>query len=168
MAERSIKAGYMKDALKYLQIAHEADPGDFAVMLKLGWAHNMFRSDKVAIRWFDLARRSPDPKLAAQASEAYENLRPSFALVRFSAWWFPMYSSRWKDIFSYGQVKTELRIGPVRPYASVRFVGDTRGKTGGPLPQYLSESAFIVAAGSTSVHGMACFFGARPARPWDT
>src|SRR5208283_6065381 len=28
MAERSIKAGYMKDALKYLQVAHEDDPGD--------------------------------------------------------------------------------------------------------------------------------------------
>ena len=26
MAERSIKAGYMKDALKYLEAAHEADP----------------------------------------------------------------------------------------------------------------------------------------------
>ena len=26
MAERSITAGYMKDALKYLKIAHESDP----------------------------------------------------------------------------------------------------------------------------------------------
>ncbi len=37
MAERSMKAGYLKDALKYLQIAQEADPVDFNVMLKLGW-----------------------------------------------------------------------------------------------------------------------------------
>jgi hypothetical protein len=29
MAERSVKAGYMKDALKYLQLAHESDPVDF-------------------------------------------------------------------------------------------------------------------------------------------
>ena len=41
MAERSITAGYMKDALKYLKIAHESDPLDFAVMLQLGAAYNM-------------------------------------------------------------------------------------------------------------------------------
>ena len=33
-----MKAGYLKDALKYLTIAHENDPVDFSVMLKLGWA----------------------------------------------------------------------------------------------------------------------------------
>jgi len=29
MGERSVKAGYMKDAVKYFLAAHEADPGDF-------------------------------------------------------------------------------------------------------------------------------------------
>jgi Flp pilus assembly protein TadD len=60
MAERSIKAGYMKDAVKYLQIAHDSDPGDFAVMLRLGWAYNILHQDSEAIQWFDSARASPD------------------------------------------------------------------------------------------------------------
>ena len=68
MAERSIRAGYMKDALKYLQMAHEADPADFNVMLKLGWTYNNLRDDGMAVRWFNLARRSPDPKIAAEAA----------------------------------------------------------------------------------------------------
>ena len=75
MAERSIKAGYMKDALKYLQIAHEGDPGDFEVMLKLGWTYNILHQDLLAFRWFDLARKSPDPQVAAEAGHAWRNLR---------------------------------------------------------------------------------------------
>src|SRR6185503_15553482 len=56
-----------------------------------------------------------------------------------------------RDVFGYGQVRTGL-LGPlgIRPYASVRFVGDTRRTAGGPLPQYLSESSFIVAFGLTA------------------
>ena len=69
MAERSIKAGYMKDALKYLEVAHESDPGDFDVMLKLAWTNNILHRDAIAFRWFDLARRSPDPTIAADARE---------------------------------------------------------------------------------------------------
>jgi hypothetical protein len=37
MAEKSLKAGYLNDALRYLLAAQEADPQDFEVMLKLGW-----------------------------------------------------------------------------------------------------------------------------------
>ena len=36
LAEKSMKAGYLKDALKYLTIAQENDPVDFSTMLKLG------------------------------------------------------------------------------------------------------------------------------------
>src|SRR5579875_322925 len=67
MAERSMKAGYTKDALKYLQIAHEAEPGDFDVMLRMGWAYNILHQDGEAVRWFDLARHSTDEKIAAGA-----------------------------------------------------------------------------------------------------
>jgi hypothetical protein len=62
MAERSLKAGFIRDALKYLQLAQEDDPADFAVMLKLGWTYNLLHNDRQAIRWFDLARKSSDPK----------------------------------------------------------------------------------------------------------
>jgi Flp pilus assembly protein TadD len=149
MGERSFKAGYLNDALRYFQAAHEADPSDFAVMLRLGWTYNLLRQDEQAVRWFELARRSPDPDIAADASRAYRGLRPEFASWRLTAWAFPFYSSRWHDLFSYGQVKADLRLGdlPFRPYLSLRFIGDTRGTTGEALPQYLSESSLLVALG---------------------
>jgi hypothetical protein len=50
-----------------------------------------------------------------------------------------------------------LKLGriPIRPYLSLRFVGDTRQTigptTGNPNPQYLSESSFIVGAGVATI-----------------
>lgn len=152
MGERSYRAGYLKDALRYFEAAHEADPADSSVMLKLGWTYNLLRQDERAISWFDLARRSPDPVIAAEATRAYRKLRPALARVRTTAWLFPFFSSRWRDVFSYGQIKTELRLGrlPFRPYLSTRFIGDTRRTTGEALPQYLSESSFLFAVGLAS------------------
>lgn len=161
MAERSFKAGYIRDALKYLEIAQEADPSDFAVMLKLGWTYNMLRNDTQAYRWFDLARRSPDPAISQEANAAFHNLRPAFERIRTTVWMYPIYSTRWRDFFAYAQAKTELRLKfPIHPYLSVRFIGDTRGTTGAPgagiLPQYLSESAIIPGVGlaTTPWHGL--------------
>ena len=161
MAERSLKAGFVRDALKYLQLAQEDDPADFAVMLKLGWTYNLLHNDRQAIRWFDLARKSPDPKIAQEAGAAYHNLRPALETFRTTVWMFPLYSSRWSDFFSYAQIKTELHLNsPVHPYVSLRFVGDTRGTIGpensGIAPQYLSESALIAGLGAaTNVwHGL--------------
>jgi tetratricopeptide (TPR) repeat protein len=152
MAERSIKAGYMKDALKYLEVAHESDPGDFDIMLKLAWTNNILHRDRVAFRWFELARRSPDPKVSADAGKGFRNLRAATLRYRTSLWLFPIFSSRWHDLFSYGQFKTEIQTGlRIRPYISVRFVGDTRGTVGAVSPQYLSESSFIFAAGLATV-----------------
>jgi len=155
MAERSLKAGFIRDALKYLQLAQEDDPADFAVMLKLGWTYNLLHNDRQAIRWFDLARKSSDPKIAKEANTAYHNLRPELETFRTTVWMFPLYSSRWSDFFSYAQIKTELHLDlPVHPYLSLRFVGDTRGaigpENGGIAPQYLSESALIPAIGVAS------------------
>jgi len=148
MAERSIKAGYMKDALQYLTVAHEIDPGDFDVMLKLGWTYNALRQDLLAVRWFDLARKSTDPHIAAEAGRAWQNLHGATERFRISAWVFPVFSTRWHDLFSYGQVKTEVRTSlPVTPYVSARFVGDTRLTIGAVSPQDLSESSVIVAMG---------------------
>ena len=158
MAERSIKAGYLKDALKYLQIAHEDDPADFNVMRQLGWAYNLLHQDARAERWFDLARHSSDPRLASDAVRAWRNLRGTSARFRTSGWFFPIFSTRWHDLFSYGQIKTEWRTGiPLRPYVSTRFIGDTRQTIGSAVaPQYLSESSFIVGAGLATVpwHGL--------------
>ena len=152
LGESSLEKGYLKDALKYLTIAHESNPLDFDVMLKLGWTLNMLHRDGEAIRWFGLARRSSDEPVAREARRAFENLRPGLAKFRTTAWFFPLYSSRWSDLFSYAQVKTEYKIAkwPVRPYLSARFVGNSRGNVapGGQFaPQLLSESAVILGAG---------------------
>src|SRR5580704_15082514 len=52
MAERSLKAGYMKDALRYLNEAQEADPGDYSIMLKLAWTNNILHHDTDAFHCF--------------------------------------------------------------------------------------------------------------------
>ncbi len=109
MAERSIKAGYLKDAVKYLEVAHEADPGDFDVMRQLGWGYNALHQDQMAVRWFALARKSPDPEIASDADHAWHNLRRSTEPVQITAWFYPIYSTRWQDFFGYAQVKAEVR-----------------------------------------------------------
>ncbi len=162
MAEKSLAAGYLKDALKYLTVAQEADPLDFSVMLKLAWTYNMLHEDREAIRWFQLASKSPDGTVSSEAEKAYKNLKPQFQRFRFTAWIFPFYSSRWKDTFGYGQVKEEMKLGslPLRAYISMRFVGDLRGQVGPTsgyaLPQYLSESSVIFGGGlaTTTFHGL--------------
>src|SRR3984885_7084486 len=168
LAEKSLKAGYLKDALKYLTIAHENDPVDFSTMLKLGWVYNVLHDDRDAVKWFDLASKSSDPSIRGEASKAYHNLAPQFQQLRTTVWIFPFFSTRWHDLFGYGQVKTELKLGrlPIRPYLSVRFIGDTRQTIGSTLgnayPQYLSESSFIFGAGVATLpwRGMTGWFEA--------
>ncbi len=153
LAEKSLEKGYFKDALLYLNQIREASPNDFATMLRLGWAHNMMKNDKEAIRWFEMARHSPDAKVAKEAEQAYQNLRPALAPFRTTSWVLPFYSSRWKEVFTYGQTKMEFRLPGtgVRPYLSSRFIGDlgrSRNTTAGQmLPQSLSESAVVAAVG---------------------
>jgi hypothetical protein len=173
MAERSLKSGYLKDALQYLRQAHAADPNDGWVMLKLGWTYNILHADKLAFHWFSLARSSADEAIANEARTAYNNLRPEMASFRTTVWIFPFFSTRWHDTFGYGQVKTDLKLGdlPFRPYISMRLFGDTRGTTSGPLPQYLSDSSVVLAAGVASNywHGITGWFEAGSAiRYWSS
>ena len=151
LAQKSLEKGYLQDALKYLQVAHENAPLDFDVMLKLGWTYNILKDDAAAVQWFNLARRSPDAKTAAEAAQAYKNLEPEFQKIRTTFWAFPTFSSRWHDVFAYAQVKTELRLPRwrVHPYISARFVGDTEGAVNIASlgPQYLSERSVILGMG---------------------
>ena len=151
LAARSLAKGYLQDARRYLQIVYETDPIDFDTILKLGWTNNMLKQDAEAVKWFRMARQSPDEKISTEAGQAYRNLAPGVARFRTSIWAFPLYSSRWSDLFGYGQVKTELKVAglPLRPYVSTRLVGDVRRttETGGLPPQYLSENSFIFAIG---------------------
>ena len=80
---------------------------------------------------------------------------------------FPTFSSRWHDLFAYAQAKTELNLHGwfVRPYVSLRFVGDTRGAVApgaGFSPQYLSEGAVILGLGlaTRTWHGATGWFEA--------
>jgi len=157
LGEKSMQAGYLKDALKYLTIAHENDPADFSVMLKLGWVYNILHDDRDAIEWFKLARDSPDSSVSDEAGKAYHSLAAQFARFRTTVWIYPFFSTRWHDAFGYGQIKTELGLGrlPIRPYLSIRMDGDARGTigptVGNPNPQYLSESSFIFAVGAATL-----------------
>ncbi|MBI4906438.1 MAG: tetratricopeptide repeat protein [Acidobacteria bacterium] len=150
MAEKSYAAGYMKDAARFYEAALEDNPKDARARLKLGYTYNMLRQDDEAIRHFETAiRDSTDDRLRREARKAYRNLKVSVARVRTTVWLFPMFSSRWHSGFAYGQVKTELRLRtlPIRPYVSLRFVGDSQRGAGALSPQYLSESSFIGAVG---------------------
>jgi Flp pilus assembly protein TadD len=168
LGEKSMQAGYLKDAVKYLTIAHEDAPADFSVMLKLGWVYNLLHDDPDAIQWFKLASESPDSSVSDEARKAYHNLAAQFALFRTTVWIYPFFSTRWHDAFGYGQVKTELRLGrlPIRPYLSIRFDGDAKGTLGPTVgntnPQYLSESSFIFAVGAATLpwHGITGWFEA--------
>jgi Flp pilus assembly protein TadD len=159
LADKSYQAGFLKDALKYYSQLAQADPNDHQTLLKLGWTLNQLHNDREAIRYFDRARLAPDPNIAAEAQRAYDNLKPQFETVRASSWILPFYSSRWKDTFAYGQMKAEFRLPflpLLRPYASLRLIGNLRGSVqlpGEVYPQYLSESAVIPGVGvATPVH----------------
>jgi tetratricopeptide (TPR) repeat protein len=159
MAERSIKAGYMKDAVKYLLQANESNPEDLEVAYRLGWAYNILHDDVEATRWFGVARASSDPRIAADATRSWRNLRGETQRFRLTAWLFPTFSTRWHDAFGYAQIKAEVRTGlGFRPYVSARFVGDYRQKMAlaGAPPQYLSENSVILGLGlsTTPWHGI--------------
>jgi tetratricopeptide (TPR) repeat protein len=152
MAERSVKAGFLKDALRYFQMAHQADPFDTEIILRLAWTFNMLQRDVEAIQWFGFARRSSDPRIAKEAEQAWRNLRRGSAPFQTSFWMAPMYSTRWRDLFGYSQVRTEWRAHlPVQPFISLRFVGDQRREIRDPAaalpPRQLSESSVIPAVG---------------------
>lgn len=163
MGKRSLELSYLSDAVKYLTLAHRQDPADGRVMYDLGVAANLLRRDDEALRWFSMARKSGDPDARREASIAYQNLRKAAGGFGLTTWALPFYSSRWNDMFYYGQVRGEWRTmrGRLTPYLSLRVIGDSQGGTGqnpwmGAGPCYLSESSLIAAAG----------LQARPWRRW--
>jgi tetratricopeptide (TPR) repeat protein len=149
LGDRSYQAGFLKDALRYYTEAREANPLDGALALKLGWTDNLLHDDAAALRWFDIARQSADPAVAAEAQRAWSNLRRGQARFQTTVWLYPLLSSRWNDLFGYGQVKTEVRIRrlPLHPYVSLRFSGDVRGETAARPALSLSENALIAGVG---------------------
>jgi tetratricopeptide (TPR) repeat protein len=149
LGEKSLALSYLPDALREYRAAHEIDPEDLDVAYQLGVVYNILKDDRMAIRYFAQAMRSGDPELAARARRAHNNIVPPLRRVETSVWTLPMFSSRYHDVFQYAQIKTEFRLGrfPIRPYVSLRLVGDWRTRTPGPLPQFLSESSLIAGVG---------------------
>src|SRR5262249_33634524 len=126
---------------------HEADPGDYGVMLQLGWTYNILRDDTRALQWFKQARGSPDPKVADEAAHAWKNLHAASQRFRTTGWFYPIFSTRWHDAFGYAQFKTEyLAATHLHLYASTRLLGDTRFRIGS-APTNLSEKSVILGAG---------------------
>ena len=170
LAERSYNAGFLKDALRYYTLAREADPLDATIALKLGWTNNLLHDDQTALHWFDIARKSQDHTISEEAQKAYKNLLPGLQRIRMTVWLYPLYSSRWTDLFGYGQAKTEVRIKklPFRPYVSLRFIGDVRRVTADATPQSLSENAFVagLGLGTSQWHGALGWFEAGEAFPY--
>ena len=153
LGEKSLQHSYLRDAQSAFLRAYEADPEDYTTAFKLGVVHNLLRRDREAMRWFRRASESPDDELAAQARESYQNLAPQFRRVTTTLWTYPMFSTRYQDLFNYAQLKTEFRLGavPIRPYLSLRFVGDLKQRTGGPRPEFLSESSLIAGVGLRTI-----------------
>jgi len=157
MGIKSLAAGFTKDAIKYLQQAHEQDPNDAEVMLKLGWAYNAAKDDADAVKWFDKARFADDPAIAAEAGKAFHNLNGD-TVAQTTVWTLPLFSSRWHDAFTYGQVKRTIPL-PWKEgnklfslYVSARFMGDIKSsmQQNEAIPQYFSENSLIFGMGISS------------------
>ena len=167
MADKSYTAGYLKDALRYYNIAQESDPVDFGIMLKLGWTYNMLHDDRSAVQWFRMARRSSDPAVSTEAQNAYKNIASETQPFHVTTWMFPFFSTRWHDVFGYAQTRADLRVGklPFHIYASARFVGDSRETATLPNTmqvEYLSEDSVIAGLGiaANTWHGATAWFEA--------
>ena len=143
-AERSFRLAYLKEAERYYRQSLAADRGNLIANLGLARTLNQMGRDAEAYRYFGRIRHQ-----SAEARQAWRNLRPAQALWRPTVWALPMYSSRWRGAFGYGQVKLEFR-GPartsawLRPYLSLRAVGDS-GRRYAPAP--LSERSLTPALG---------------------
>ena len=87
------------------------------------------------------------PRLRRRPDRRGEICGDRTARFRSSGWLFPIFSTRWKNLFSYGQVRTEMRpFHSVQPYLSLRFIGDSSVGA----PQMLSERSLILGLGVTT------------------
>ena len=160
----------MKDALKYLTIAHENDPIDFGVMLKLGGLYNILHDDREAIKWFDLASKSPDPSVSSEAEQAYHNLAPAVCPVSHHRLDVSVFLHAAGMTFRLRPGQDRDQAGPFSdpslPLHAIRrrCARDHRSTLGNRLPQYLSESSFIFGVGVATLPSTASRDGLKPAR----
>ena len=145
--------------------AHEQNPVDPSVDLKLGWTNNMLHDDTVRT---PLVRHRP-PKRATPPSPPRRSAPTPICTRTSNA---PHHSLALSPVFFALERRVRLRPDQDRippeeaalpaPYVSVRLIGDARRSTGGVDPQSLSESAFILGPGvaTNSWHGAMAWFEA--------
>ena len=156
MGLKSYALGYSRDAVRYLRQAHEANPSDDEVTLKLAWAYNLVQDDADALPLFDQVRQSDIQEISADATKAFHALNGDI-LPQTTVWALPMFSTRWKDVFTYSQFKHTLPLPWTSVnkvfsfYLSARLDGDIRGRVDTAFgPGYLSESSLIFGLGAAS------------------
>lgn len=157
MGMKSFRLGYTRDAIKYLTDAHQLDPNDMEVTLKLAWALNQANRNDDAITYFMLASKASDKKIAQEALKAYHTLKGD-VVPETTVWSMPMYSSRWNDGFEYGQVKRTLPVPGMDAfnkilsfYVTTRLMGDVKSTADiKMMGSFLSESSVIFGVGAAT------------------
>ena len=127
-------------------------------MLKLGWANNILKNDRDAVKWFNLARQQSGRE---DRGRSRARVSQSGGVARALS----HHGVVVPDLLHALARSVRLRAGQdgdanlhswfVHPYVSLRFVGDTQGAIApgiGFAPQYLSEGAAILGARRGHAH----------------
>ena len=89
-------------------------------MRKLGWTNNILHRDAMAWRWFDLARRSPDPTIAADAERGLsQSARRRAALPHYCLALSPLFHALARPVrLRPGQDRNQSRGFPSTPMSA--------------------------------------------------
>ena len=100
--------------------------------------------------------RAPTPRLPPKPAAPGRICTPVLNAFAPRSGLYPLFSSRWDDVFGYGQIKTESdQEAPVSSLRAVRFVGDARRTTGGVSPQAFPKALSSSAPASRPTRGTA-------------
>ena len=145
-----LAAGLAESAVAEFARVYADHPEDTGVALQLGYLYAAAGKGKEAREMFIAARQDADPKLAAQAKAALNEVsrdsRPWFASV-YAA---PFYQSRFSNQVNPLTAKIGLKPSPYfQPYVGLRFSRDVRSRSG-TLPQIFSDNSAVVSGGVQS------------------
>lgn len=163
-ADIARQIGYIENDLQNYPAALEAfleaqrlEPGNEQVSMQIGYLHDRLGYKRAAARDFRSVVRSADPKLAAQACDAFVNLREVPDRVLPKPWFAEYYMApEYRSHYGLGVIPFEGRAGlsfgettVFEPYASVRLTYDTRsGRRGIFGPQIYYDNAAVLALGA--------------------
>ena len=123
MAERSIKAGYHEGRAEVPRSRPRERPRRFRRHAQARLDQQHPAPGRPGVRagstWRGAVRTRASPPTPSRASS---NLRAALQRFRTTAWLFPLFSTRWHDLFAYGQVKTEINLRLARAAVCERAV----------------------------------------------